>query len=343
MKLIHCADLHMGSPLSSRMDSTKSAVRRAEIDGAFARLCEYAEQNDVYCVLLSGDIFDSDRPTRRAREAFFDVVKAHPSIKFYYLRGNHDKATEYEGVLDNLMTFSTSWTSYTLGEITISGIELEGEGADNLYALSLDSDKYNVVMLHGTTGGDINLVKLRERNIDYLALGHIHARSEGKIDARGVWAYSGCLEGRGFDEAGEKGFYILDTDKNRLQFIPFAVRKFIEAEIDLTGQESVLSVTKLIKEQGISPRDCVRIILKGEVAFDTEGLCEYVQSHFENTFFALSVKDKTIRKIDISKYEGTPTLMGEYIKFVYADDNVLPQDKIKVIEYGLRLLKGDKA
>ena len=54
-------------------------------------------------------------------------------------------------------------------------------------------------------------MRLKEKNIDYLALGHIHEYSQGQIDLRGKYAYSGCLEGRGFDELGEKGFILIDV------------------------------------------------------------------------------------------------------------------------------------
>ncbi|MGX8704776.1 MAG: metallophosphoesterase family protein, partial [bacterium] len=65
----------------------------------------------------------------------------------------------------------------------------------------------NIVMLHGdiTNLNSIPLSMLKERNIDYLALGHIHKFQKGKLDDRGIWVYPGCLEGRGFDEEGPKG------------------------------------------------------------------------------------------------------------------------------------------
>ena len=55
------------------------------------------------------------------------------------------------------------------------------------------------------------------KNIDYLALGHIHKYKQAELDQRGVYCYSGCLEGRGFDECGEKGFVLLDIDEESLK------------------------------------------------------------------------------------------------------------------------------
>ena len=58
----------------------------------------------------------------------------------------------------------------------------------------------------------INLKQLKNKNIDYLALGHIHTYKQSKLDNRGTYCYSGCLEGRGFDECGEKGFVLLNIE-----------------------------------------------------------------------------------------------------------------------------------
>lgn len=52
---------------------------------------------------------------------------------------------------------------------------------------------------------------LRGRGIDYLALGHVHSFRQEKLDEQGIWCYSGCLEGRGFDECGTKGYVMLET------------------------------------------------------------------------------------------------------------------------------------
>lgn len=65
-------------------------------------------------------------------------------------------------------------------------------------------------MLHGDlTSADSAYRPLRperiaETNVQYLALGHIHARSEVRRAGRTLYAYSGCLQGLGFDETGEK-------------------------------------------------------------------------------------------------------------------------------------------
>ena len=77
-------------------------------------------------------------------------------------------------------------------------------------------------MLHGEVGTGskkININKLRNKNIDYLALGHIHSYQTGIIEEDKVYAYCGCLEPRGFDELNEKGFIDRRFHSSRLRQI----------------------------------------------------------------------------------------------------------------------------
>ena len=113
--------------------------------------------------------------------------------------------------------------------------------------INLNKDKINIFILHGDDSNTygINKVKidsLENKYIDYLALGHYHSYKEEKIDNRGRYAFSGCLEGRGFDECGEKGFILLDIDKEvKSTFIPFAKRTIHDVNVDVTGSNSSVS------------------------------------------------------------------------------------------------------
>lgn len=91
--------------------------------------------------------------------------------------------------------------------------------------LNPDPTRVNIVVLHGQVAEykpkndapEISLPKLTNKNIDYIALGHIHDFKIEKLDSRCSWCYSGCLEGRGFDECGKKGFVLLDIKNNKVQ------------------------------------------------------------------------------------------------------------------------------
>ena len=105
----------------------------------------------------------------------------------------------------------------------------------NMEFFNFNSNNFNIVVLHGQEANYsdkkdkaeiINLKELKNKNIDYLALGHIHKYKLEKLDNRGIYCYSGCLEGRGFDECGDKGFVLLEIEENKIntKFIKNSIR-----------------------------------------------------------------------------------------------------------------------
>ena len=246
MRIIHCADLHLDSRLSANLIGDKRRERKAELLHTFERMIAYAEENKVRAILIAGDLFDTKNVTVTARNTVYEEILGHPEIDFYYLKGNHDTDTfldALEVIPHNLKLFGETWTSYSVEEdskIVITGVELGSENSNTIYEeLVLEQDKINIVMLHGQEATYqsrdkaevINLSALKNKGIDYLALGHVHAYKNAQLDSRGEYCYSGCLEGRGFDECGEHGFVLLDIDVEtkqvNSQFVPFASRQLI--------------------------------------------------------------------------------------------------------------------
>ena len=347
MKILHCADIHLGSKMEAKLPKEKSDVRKTEVRGAFNRAVEYAQRHGIKVILLCGDVFDSDRPLKKDKDFFYSVVKNNSDIDFLYLRGNHDTLESYtEYGLENLKTFSTAWTSYEHGDVCITGVESAEENSVAMYSsLNLDKTKKNIVMLHGqigdTSGKDkINLNKLRNKNIDYLALGHIHYVNGGKLDERGKYVYPGCLEGRGFDEAGEKGFVIIDTDCFSYDFVGNSCRMIREENVDISGAADAYSSYKIIKNIVNCPsKDILRVNLTGEVSFDGDGLERELEELLSGDYYFVSVKNKTSRRFSAEELAGDISLKGEFIRTVLKSD--YPEDeKNKIISVGLRALSG---
>lgn len=348
MKILHCADIHLASKMESKFPKEKSDERKRELRAAMSRMVEYAKANGIKVIILAGDIFDSDRPLKKDKEFFYSVVRNTPEIDFLYLRGNHDTLESYtEYGLENLKTFSEEWTSYDYGDVVITGLEITENNALSMYSsLNLEKDRNNIVVLHGQTGNTgglckVQLSRLRNKNIDYLALGHIHTFSCGKIDERGQYAYSGCLEGRGFDEFGPKGFIEITADeKISFGFVPNCSRVFEEVTVDISDTEDLFTACK--KVQGFikcKPSDIVRVNLCGEVSFDTEGLDREIEKQLEHKYYFISVKNATCVKYDLSSVEGDVSLKGEFIRAVLGSD-YSEEDKTAIISCGLKALSG---
>ena len=347
MKLIHCADVHLGSKMEAKLPREKAEERRSEVRATFLRMVEFAKKEGVRAILLAGDVFDCDRPLKRDKEFFYEVVKGTPEIDFLYLRGNHDSEESYtETNLENLKTFGEEWNGYSYDDVYICGIEISAQNAMSLYStLKLDKSKKNVVLLHGQTAQSMGvdkivLSKLTDKNIDYLALGHIHSHTEEKLDGRGRYAFSGCLEGRGFDEMGEKGFVLLDIDEGiTSRFVPFSKRVIEEKSVDISDAENSYDAYLKIKNAvDFRPENLYRVNLLGEIGFDHETLAEEMENLLTSACYFISVKDKTLQKINPLEYEGDASLKGEFVRSVMARTDWSDERKRQVITLGLKAL-----
>lgn len=349
MKIIHTADIHLGSKMDSGFPKEISDRRKEELRNTFKRLAEYARINGVEAVILAGDVFDSDAPFKKDKEFFYSVVKNTPQTDFLYLKGNHDIAADYTGeAIPNLKTFSGQWQSYRYGDVLISGIETGAENASSLYStLDLPEDCLNIVVMHGQAGDvsgkdKVNLKKLRDKHIDYLALGHVHKAGGGALDSRGEYAYSGCLEGRGFDETGEHGFFLLETGRKITRtFVPFSERRIEEVSADVTGVKDAYSAYLAVKRQvEFKKRNIYRVNLVGETEFDVEGLGGDVAAYLAGDCLFADVKDKTVKKLDIGAFEGDLSLRGEFVRVVSAAEGIPEERKKRIIALGLKALGG---
>ncbi len=341
MKIIHCADIHLGA----KMDSFPKEIaekRKSEVRNSFLRMVAYAREQGVRALLLCGDVFDRDKPYKKDVDFFYGVIEDTPEIDFFYLRGNHDIAGESKA-LPNLKLFSAEWSDYDLGEVVISGIELVKENARAYYStLALNGEKKNIVMLHGQVGENISLAKLRDKNIDYLALGHIHEYGKGAIDNRGRYAYSGCLEGHGFDETGVKGFVLLTVEKEiKGEFIPFSTREIAKLQVDVSSLKEGYAMAKKVREQTpLKKENIYRVELVGEVDLDVDEFAADVERYLSADCAYVSVKDLTKKKLDYAAYETDKSLRGEFVRLVKEKTEYTEDQKAQIIAYGLKALSG---
>ena len=372
MKIIHTADVHLDSKLKRHLDDRRAKQRRDELLLSFQKMVQYGDKLGVEAILIAGDLFDVARVSATARNAVLAVLEDHPWITFYYLRGNHDADSFLQDVMDkvgklpkNLKLFGNEWTAYeqqgTDGtSVVITGAEMTAENNKKLVAsLLLDQAKLNIVMLHGQeteTAGkkDAEVIPLREyknRGIDYLALGHVHAPKLEKLDARGVYAYSGCLEGRGFDECGPRGFYLLNVAGDRIdaEFVPFAKRMMRELTVDasdaVTSDEAIALTRAAGVYSDVSQDDMVKVILTGEPSLDAEFDENYVAKALEEDFYFVKVVNKTQPKVDYDGFALDVSLKGEFVRRVKdaVQAGELSEDEAaEMIRLGVRLLSGEE-
>ena len=347
MKFIHCSDIHLDSKMERNLTAAQARERNAEVCATFARMAAFAAQQDVTAVLMAGDLFDTQRATAQTVGFVLDTIRNVPNVDFLYLRGNHD-VSAFEGwdLPENFKTFGDGWTYHRYGEVVIAGMEQEPA----YDALNLPEDTVNIVTLHGqisTQPGEelIALPLLKRKNIDYLALGHIHSYQTGKLDDRGTWCYCGCLEGRGFDELGAKGFVLVNVENKNVshEFVPFARRTLEEVAVDITDLVTVSQILAAAEEagEGIPAENLVKVTLTGTYSLETQKDLQFLKKMLEGRFWFLKIKDESRLEIEKESYEHDLSLKGEFIRTVLASD--LPQAyKECIICAGLEALRGEE-
>lgn len=358
MKLIHCADLHLDSDMRTNLTKEQVKERKAELLNTFHRMVEYAAANDVRAILIAGDLFDRKNVGVKARNAVWDEIMHHEEIVFYYLRGNHDADSFLSAVEvrpDNLKLFDDTWTTYELGAaVRISGLELTEKNASQAYvSLVLDADRFNIVMLHGQEmehkardkAEVISLRELRNHFIDYLALGHIHSHKFERLDSRGFYCYPGCLEGRGYDEAGLHGFELLDIDEQNKtfthEFVALAKRQIYVEYVDITDCRDMIEVYDRIEGvlDDVSPgsESMVKLVLSGKVDVSLVLDTDLLLQKLEGRFYHMKLSNETSFKVDYASLETEKSLKGEFVRVVKASP-LTDEQKAAVIRLGIQAL-----
>lgn len=365
MKLIHCADLHLDSNMTTHLSKEQAKKRKAELLTTFKRMIRYADEEGVQAILIAGDLFDRKNLSATARKTVYRAVVENPGITFYYLQGNHDVNSflpEEEECPDNLKLFDGEWRMYCEADkerrLVIAGLELNKDNSMLVAnSLTLDHHDFNIVMLHGQEmehaakdrTEEVPLKSLRNKGIDYLALGHIHTYKKEALDSRGTYCYPGCLEGRGFDECGEHGFVLLDIDlvtgKYTSEFVPFASRNLYTLELDISGCMSTTEILSKVKdvcrEKGYEDSSFLKVVLQGDVDMACEKDMDYLVSWLQDDFYFVKAKDETRIRVDYDKYALDESLKGEFVRVVRASQELTEEDKAQIIQYGIQALAGE--
>ena len=236
------------------------------------------------------------------------------------------------------------------GELTESDIRYplepaSGIGVRNEESAEQDKDAENEVQ----DNAGISLKALSRYPVHYLALGHIHKRGEGQFGSI-RYAYPGCLQGRGFDEEGEKGFFYLEVNEEtkeiQTEFIPIKEGEFRILELELCEEDDSLSalekIEEKIKEEACTERDSLRILLKGERSPEGERNLRYLERALSEKFSYVEVKEESRLVLRREEFIHEKSLKGEFLRMVSDSDSLSEEEKEKIILLGIGLLQGEE-
>ncbi|MBQ8748888.1 MAG: metallophosphoesterase [Clostridia bacterium] len=355
MKIIHTADLHLDSKMETYLTKEKAKERKLEVRFAFQRLVEYASENNVQVIIISGDMFDTKNIISSTKNFVLNLIGKYSNIDFLVLKGNHDEYEfEKSECPPNLKFFANEFVYYNYGNVSISGLNLNKYYLPNNFdLLSFDANRINILCLHGQASNFfsenidycIPLNALKNKNIDYLALGHIHSFESGNVDNRTIFAYSGILEPRGFDECGQKGFIELDiNDHISCRFVPFAKRCFEHIKVDISNASSANDIQQLIFScmQNVSSENLIKVELVGEFDLNLDKDLDYLEKVLNERFYFAKVIDNSTIKVDYERLKLDVSLKGEFVNTVLNSNDLTNEDKTKIITYGIKALtKGE--
>lgn len=191
--------------------------------------------------------------------------------------------------------------------------------------ISIDNSKINIAVLHGeieslnasNNYNPIYLEDIEKSKIDYIALGHRHKFSSIKRVGTSYYSYSGCPQGRGFDELGEKGVVIGEVFKggNSLKFVNTAKRKYYIEEIDVSGADNYEQIIKKIlnvcKDKIRS--NFYKIILRGELEEHFNLNEDILLNRLEDEFYYIKIVNSTSVKVDLKELVKDYSLKSKFI------------------------------
>ena len=236
------------------------------------------------------------------------------------------------------------------GELTESDIRYplepaSGIGVRNEESAEQDRNAENEVQ----DNAGISLKALSRYPVHYLALGHIHKRGEGQFGSI-RYAYPGCLQGRGFDEEGEKGFFYLEVNEEtkeiQTEFIPIKEGEFRILELELSEEDDSLSalekIEEKIKEEACTEKDSLRILLKGKKSPEGERNLRYLERALSERFSYVEVKEESRLVLRKEDYIHEKSLKGEFLRMVSDSESLSEEEKEKIILLGIGLFQGEE-
>lgn len=339
MKFLHCADLHLDSPLTKQ----NGALRRKELLSTFKNAVDYAVNGSFDGVLIAGDMFDNDYVSQDTFNGVVSILSQ--PINFYIVCGNHSSKSIYKKLASKTgknvhFFFDGTFCASTLGQVCIWGAELDGNDFDKWQNFTTDPNFYNIVLLHcddkNPSYGLFDKAKIQQNKVDYVALGHIHAHACYNLGKTKV-CYSGALEPRGFDEKQKCGFVVLDTDKSTITFVHFAKRNVETVTVDVDAVNSTIDLEKVVEKAvaKIDAKDYLNLVLTGELEPTVD--VDQLYHTLENRFFSLRIENTTSVKIDVKEIEQENSIKGVFVSLVKD-----LEDANEILKLGIKALDGEK-
>lgn len=349
ISFIHTGDIHLDTPFSANFNKQQMQMRRREIMHTFREIVLSAKDKDF--LFIAGDLFDgqfvSYETVTFVKRCFSEI----PDTRVFISAGNHDPFV-FGSVYDkmdfgnNVTVFGTEWEYYDFPEkmVRIHGCSFQTAHVVDSLIRSVDiaPEWCNIMVLHGelvSNGGlsaynPVDKNALANSRVDYVALGHIHQRSALERVDGVYYAYCGIPEGRGFDEEGEKGYYVGEADHGsvKLSFIPSSCRRFWHVYCDVSKAADSFEVQELIfdaiREKG-TDEDCYKVVLRGTARRGMLNL-QVLKNILEGYVFYLDIIDETNPDVSPEELAKENSLRGDFTTAMMEKIQEMPDEEKEI-------------
>lgn len=324
IKFIHGADFHLDAPFAA-LPPDRAAQRRGEQRALLERFADLAQDQQVDLVLLAGDLLDGQETYTETIQALARTLGSIPAPVFLS-PGNHDFWSAHSPYAaawpENVHIFSAQTPQAVplpqLGCVVYGAAFCDPAcGTSPLKGFHAPEDgNISLMVLHGEVGsggnyGPLSKTDIADSGLTYLALGHVHSCSGLQQTGDTWWAYPGCPEGRGFDEAGDKGV-LLGTINNGVvstQFVPLAARRYLVKTVDVTGRAPEEALADFLP-QTPSP-DLCRIVFTGACTGLPLPTLEAIAAP---CYYSVNLQDRTHMPLDLWRRAKEDTLTGLFLR-----------------------------
>lgn len=315
IKFIHCADVHLGSPLVAASKEKKDLLNDA-IENALKNMVDLAINEKVDFIVIAGDLFDGKMTNASIGRKFKSIMQPLEENKIYtyVLFGNHDAQGKHSLTFSNseYMKFFSADNAETF-KIEEKKIAVHGHSFKTQAVFSNLAQNYpqkvegyfNIGVLHtslnGRDGHDsyapCSISDLENKNYDYWALGHIHKKEIVK-EANPTIIYSGNIQGRHSQESEKKGCFLVKIDDNHKitpTFKQLNEVEFYDIEVDIEDVKTEDELNSKIKDnlQKIKNESFLKLTLKGKTELHYKINVENIKLSLPTNIELVKFKNKT--------------------------------------------------
>lgn len=358
IKILHCADLHFDTPFRE-LDKEVAENSRLELLEVFKNIIDLTITENVEVLLIAGDVFDNLTVNKNTLFFIAKELNRINNVHVFISPGNHDPYNNksFYNMIEwpeNVVIFHDEFEKKEIADLNLvvwgAGFKDKYENNTLLKKYNVDSSKINIMVIHGeiSEGNSSNeynpmyLTDIRNSNMEYIALGHRHKFSGILKEGLTNYAYSGCPQGRGFDEEDEKGIIIGDIFKGgvSLTFKSICIRRYITKEVYVdevnTYDELMIKIVNEFNEEQ-RKRNFYKIILKGVSKAHFNINENILKDKLKSYFYYIKIINKTEIEVELDKLSNGYSLKGRYLTKIKERIEVASDEDKEILKLALKI------